>query len=34
VKTSLWPPFVPGLIWRYRRNALSATTDRSSAGPA
>jgi uncharacterized protein (TIGR02117 family) len=19
VKTSLWPPFVPGLIWRYRR---------------
>jgi uncharacterized protein (TIGR02117 family) len=34
VKTSLWPPFTPGLIWRYRRNALSATTDRSSAGPA
>ena len=19
VKTSLWPPFVPGLVWRYRR---------------
>lgn len=19
VKTSLWPPFIPGLIWRYRR---------------
>jgi uncharacterized protein (TIGR02117 family) len=21
VKASLWPPFVPGLIWRYRRTA-------------
>jgi uncharacterized protein (TIGR02117 family) len=19
VKTSLWPPFAPGLLWRYRR---------------
>jgi uncharacterized protein (TIGR02117 family) len=21
IKTSLWPPFVPGLVWRYRRTA-------------
>jgi hypothetical protein len=21
VKTSLWPPFVPGVLWRYRRPA-------------
>ena len=24
VKTSLWPPFVNGLTWRYRRTARSA----------
>ena len=23
VETSLWPPFVPGLIWRYRRTGQS-----------
>jgi uncharacterized protein (TIGR02117 family) len=23
IKTSLWPPFVPGLVWRYRRTAQS-----------
>jgi uncharacterized protein (TIGR02117 family) len=23
VKTSLWPPFVQGLVWRYRRNGQS-----------
>jgi len=23
VKTSLWPPFIPGLTWRYRRTAQS-----------
>jgi uncharacterized protein (TIGR02117 family) len=22
VKTSLWPPFVPGLLWRYRKVRL------------
>jgi uncharacterized protein (TIGR02117 family) len=21
VKTSLWPPFIPGLVWRYRKTA-------------
>ena len=31
VKVSAWPPFVPGLVWRYRR---VTSTDRSSAGPA
>jgi uncharacterized protein (TIGR02117 family) len=31
VKVSAWPPFVPGLLWRYRR---VTSTDRSSAGPA
>jgi hypothetical protein len=23
VKTSLWPPFIPGLTWRYRRTVQS-----------
>jgi uncharacterized protein (TIGR02117 family) len=23
VKTSLWPPFIPGLTWRYRKTAQS-----------
>jgi uncharacterized protein (TIGR02117 family) len=23
IKTSLWPPFVPGVLWRYRRTAQS-----------
>jgi len=23
VKVSLWPPFVPGLLWRYRRTGQS-----------
>ncbi|MEO8454597.1 MAG: TIGR02117 family protein [Sphingomicrobium sp.] len=23
VKTSLWPPFIPGLVWRYRRTPQS-----------
>jgi uncharacterized protein (TIGR02117 family) len=24
VKVSVWPPFVPGLLWRYRRNVAPA----------
>lgn len=24
VKTGLWPPFAPGLLWRYRRSELSS----------
>ncbi len=24
IKTSLWPPFVQGLVWRYRRNSSPA----------
>jgi uncharacterized protein (TIGR02117 family) len=24
IKTSLWPPFVQGLVWRYRRSAVKA----------
>jgi uncharacterized protein (TIGR02117 family) len=27
VKTSLWPPFAQGLLWRYRRSELSLKTD-------
>ena len=32
VKTSLWPPFVQGLTWRYRRSALKLAS--SSASPS
>ena len=33
IATSLWSPFAPGLMWRYRPVALTST-GRSSAGPA
>ena len=29
VKTSLWPPFAQGLVWRYRRQRLRCSRARS-----
>jgi uncharacterized protein (TIGR02117 family) len=25
VRTSLWPPFVPGVVWRYRTSEITST---------
>jgi uncharacterized protein (TIGR02117 family) len=33
VKTSIWPPFVNGLIWRYRRATLRDAASTGSAAP-